>query len=210
VALSQEARIRPSPQGRDAISRLHCWPSNDVQKVPLRQRADAVPGRPIRLPRRGRQRLSWPGGYEGWVAEDSDLEAAWGITPARFLFERALPQLVELPALWTSIPLAERDVEDVLVAINCIVTDHALPEPHLVVSDHDRVVVLWHIRPLHYPAALKADATDEEKAHHDRQTFAFRRCLRDWKRAAVKLRLAFAGAGAGRSPTCVGLQPARN
>ncbi len=196
MALPQEARIRPSPQGRDAISRLHCWPSNDVQKVPLRQRADAVPGRPIRLPRRGRQRLSWPGGYEGWVAEDSDLEAAWGITPARFLFERALPQLVELPALWTSIPLAERDVEDVLVAINCIVTDHALPEPHLVVSDHDRVVVLWHIRPLHYPAALKADATDEEKAHHDRQTHAFRRCLRDWKRAAVKLRLAFAGAGA--------------
>jgi hypothetical protein len=162
----------------------------------LRRRADAVPGRPIRLPRRGRQRLSWPGGYEGWVAEDSDLEAAWGITPARFLFERALPQLVELPALWTSIPLSDRDVEEVLPAIESIVTDHALPEPHLVVSDRDRVVVLWHIRPLHYPAALKADATDEEKALHDRQTHAFRRCLRDWKRAAVKLRLAFAGAGA--------------
>jgi hypothetical protein len=57
-------------------------------------------------------------------------------------------------------------------------------------------VVLWHIRPLHYPAALKADATDDEKALHDRQTHAFRRCLRDWKRAAVKLRLAFAVAGA--------------
>jgi hypothetical protein len=196
VASSQEARIRPSPQGQDAISRLHCWPSNDVQKLPVRRRADAVPGRPIRLPRRGRQRLSWPGGYEAWVGEDGDLEAAWGITPARFLFERALPQLVELPALWTSIPLAERDVEDVLAAINCIVTDHALPEPHLIVSDSDRVVVLWHIRPLHYPAALKAGATDDEKAHHDRQTYAFRRCLRDWKRAAVKLRLAFAGAGA--------------
>jgi hypothetical protein len=196
VALSQEARIRPSPQGQDAISRLHCWPSNDVQKVPLRRRADAVPGRPIRLPRRGRQRLSWPGGYESWVGEDSDLDAAWGITPARFLFERALPQLVELPALWTSIPLTDRDSEEVLEAITCIVTDHALPEPHLIVSDRDRVVVLWHIRPLHYPASLKADATDAEKAWHERQTVAFRRCLRDWKRAAVKLRLAFASAGA--------------
>jgi len=196
VALPQEARIRPSPQGRDAISRLHCWPSNDVQKQPLRRRADAVPGRPIRLPRRGRQRLSWPGGYESWVSEDSDLDAAWGITPARFLFERALPQLVELPALWTSIPLTDRDSEEVLEAITCIVTDHALPAPHLIVSDRDRVVVLWHIRPLHYPAALKADATDAEKAWHERQTVAFRRCLRDWKRAAVKLRLAFASAGA--------------
>ncbi len=196
MALSQKAQIRPSAQGQDAISRLHCWPSNDVHKVPARRRADAVPGRPIRLPRRGRQRLSWPGGFEAWVADDKDLDAAWGITPARFLFERALPQLVELPALWTSIPLGARDVEEVLLAINCIVTDHALPDPHLIVSDRDRVVVLWHIRPLHYPAAQKADATPEEKAHHERQTIAFRRCLRDWKRAAVKLRLAFAPVGA--------------
>ena len=140
--------------------------------------------------------MSWPGGFEAWVADDKDLDAAWGITPARFLFERALPQLVELPSLWTSIPLCGRDVEEVLVAINCIVTDHALPTPHLIVSDRDRVVVLWHIRPLHYPAAQKADATDAEKAHHDRQTHAFRRCLRDWKRAAVKLRLAFSPVGA--------------
>ncbi len=189
------AHPRPSPEGRDAVSRLHCWPSNDVKKAPIR-RADAVPGRPVRLPRRGRQSVSWPGGYESWVGEDKDLDAAWGITPARFLFERALPQLVELPSLWTSIPVSDRDVEDLLELIDAVVVEHALPQPHLVVSGQGRVVVLWHIRPLHYPAALKADATEADKALHQVQTIAFRRCLRDWKRAAVKLRLAFAGIGA--------------
>jgi hypothetical protein len=189
------AHTRPSPEGRDAVSRLHCWPSNDVRKTPVR-RADAEPGRPVRLPRRGRQSVSWPGGFEAWVGEDKDLDAAWGITPARFLFERALPQLVELPSLWTSIPLGDRDVEDLIELVDAVVVEHALPRPHLIVSGQGRVVVLWHIRPLHYPAALKAGATDADKALHERQTIAFRRCLRDWKRAAVKLRLAFAGIGA--------------
>ncbi len=189
------SRIRPRSSGRDAVSRLHCWPSNDVPKAPVR-RADAQPHRPVRLPRRGRQSICWPGGFESWVADDNDLEAAWGITPARFLFERALAQLVELPSLWTSIPLHKRDADELLPEIEAIVDEHALPPPHLVVAGQGRVVVLWHIRPLHYPAALKASATPEEKSRHEQQTFAFRRCLRDWKRAAVKLRLAFAPLGA--------------
>ncbi len=111
--------------------------------------------------------MSWPGGYEAWVGSDADLDAAWAITPARFLFERALPQLVELPALWTSLPLANQDLEEVLEAINSIVIDHGLPQPHLITTDHERIVVLWHIRPLHYPAALKADATEDEKAQRN-------------------------------------------
>ena len=171
-----------------------CWPSRD-RLVPARPRADALPNRRQRRPRRGRQQIVLPGGAEHWVSADGDFNIAYAITPARFLFERAQRQLVELPALWTSFPhTADRDAT--LSAITSIVTDHALPAPHLVVRGQGRVVVLWHIRPLHYPAALKADATEQDKLEHQRQTFAFRRCLTDWRRAAVKLRLAFAPLGA--------------
>jgi hypothetical protein len=125
VALSQPTQIRPAPGAGDVISRLHCWPSLD-RRVAARPRADALPGRPIRLPRRGRQSLVLPGGAEEWVKENGDLDVAWAITPARFLFERALRQLVELPSLWTSFPHT-LDPEATLEAINSIVTDHALP-----------------------------------------------------------------------------------
>jgi hypothetical protein len=184
-----------SPTGSDALSRLFCWPSLDVPKQ-MRRRADALPGRAPRLPRRGRQNLAIPGGYERWVGTDGDItEGAWGITPSRFLFERARPQLVEVPAIWTSIP-ADRDDDELLEAIECIVNDHALPSPHLITHGHRSIAILWHLQPLHMPAALKADATPEERAQHERATNSFRRCIVDWKRAAIKLRLAFAPLGA--------------
>lgn len=184
-----------SPTGSDALSRLFCWPSLDVPKQ-MRRRADALPGRAPRLPRRGRQNLAIPGGYERWVGTDVDIkEGAWGITPSRFLFERARAQLVEVPALWTSIP-ADRDDDALLEAIECIVNDHSLPSPHLITHGNRSIAILWHLQPLHMPAALKADATPEERAQHERATNSFRRCIVDWKRAAIKLRLAFAPLGA--------------
>jgi hypothetical protein len=186
----------PAPSGTDPVSRLFCWPSSDKTVVP-RPRADAAPGRPPRLPRRGRQNLVNPGGYERWVSSDEDfVEGAWGVTPARFLFARALPQLVELPALWTSIPARIADFSSLVSAIDEIVEAHDLPAPHLMTRGNGSVAILWHLSPLHMPAALKADATPAERARHDAGTKAFRRCVVDWKRAAIKLRLAFAELGA--------------
>jgi hypothetical protein len=167
----------------------------DQRREPTR-RADAVPGRPTRLPRRGRQSLRWPGGIESWVASDDELTGAWAITPSRFLFERALPQLVEVPSLWVRVPLRGRDPEELLEPITSIVTEHGLPEPHLVVTGQGAVVVLWHIRPLHRPGALKAEATPEDKTKHDRMTAAYSMGLVAWRRAAVKLAFAFAAVGA--------------
>ena len=191
----QSATFRSALGGRDAVSRLHCWPSLDQRREPTR-RADAVPGGPTRLPRRGRQSLRWPGGIESWVASDDELTGAWAITPSRFLFERALPQLVEVPSLWVRVPLQGRDPEELLEPITSIVTDHGLPAPHLVVTGQGAVVVLWHIKPLHRPGALKAEATPEEKAKHDRMTAAYSMGLVAWRRAAVKLAFAFAAVGA--------------
>lgn len=166
----------------------------DEHREPTR-RADAVPGRRPHLPRRGRQSLRWPGGVESWVATDDDVSGAWAITPSRFLFERARAQLVEVPSIWVRVPLRGMDPDEVLPAIKSIVTDHGLPEPHLMVTGQGVVVVVWHIRPLHRPAALVADATPEVKAKHERMTTAFACGLVYWRRAVVKLNFAFAPLG---------------
>ena len=129
------------------------------------------------------------------MATDDDVSGAWAITPSRFLFERARAQLVEVPSIWVRIPLRGMDPDEVLPAIKSIVTDHALPEPHLMVTGQGVVVVVWHIRPLHRPAALVADASPEVKAKHERMTTAFACGLVYWRRAVVKLNFAFAPLG---------------
>ena len=166
----------------------------DQHREPTR-RADATPGRLPRRPRRGRQSLWWPGGMESWVATDEDVAGAWAITPSRFLFERARAQLVEVPSLWVRIPLRGRDAEELMGAITCIGSDHALPPPSLVVQGQGSIVCLWHIRPLHRPAALIADATPAARAKHESMLAAFAAGLLYWRRAAVKLAFAFGPLG---------------
>jgi hypothetical protein len=132
---------------------------------------------------------------ESWVATDEDVAGAWAITPSRFLFERARAQLVEVPSLWVRIPLRGRDAEELMGAITCIGSDHALPPPSLVVQGQGSIVCLWHIRPLHRPAALIADATPAARAKHESMLAAFAAGLLYWRRAAVKLAFAFGPLG---------------
>ena len=127
---------------------------------------------------------------ESWVATDEDVAGAWAITPSRFLFERARAQLVEVPSLWVRIPLRGRDTEELVGAITCIGSDHGLPQPSLVVQGQGSIVCLWHIRPLHRPAALIADATPAARAKHESMSAAFAAGLLYWRRAAVKLAFA--------------------
>ena len=193
----QKAIFRPAPTGRDAVSRLHCWPSQDLHIEP-KPRADAVAGRLPKLPRRGRQSLRYPGGDETWVTKDEDLSEALGVTPCHFMFERSLRQLVWVPAIWVRIPLGDRDFDDaaeLLPEITSIVIEHDLPEPHMVVAGDNAVVVLWHISPLRYPAALKAGATPAEQQDHKHQTWTFQKSLTWWRHAAIKLSFAFASVG---------------
>ena len=132
---------------------------------------------------------------ESWVATDDDVAGAWAITPSRFLFERARAQLVEVPSLWVRIPLRGRDTEELMGAITCIGSDHGLPPPSLVVQGQGSIVCLWHIRPLHRPAALIADATPEQLGKHESMSAAFAAGLGYWRRAAVKLAFAFGPLG---------------
>lgn len=119
-------------------------------------------------------------GEDVWAGNDADFDRAVAFTPAAFLWNRAKSHLVELPALWARIPVNGRDPVDVAAAATAALVAESCPAPQLVVEGAAHVVVVWPIEPLRRPAKSKPE-------HHH---FAFRRCLEDWRRAAIKLSFA--------------------
>ena len=150
------------------------------EPVPARDWRDVLLRLPSRRPQKGRQAVRDISGEDVWAGNDADFGRAVAFTPAAFLWNRAKTHLVELPALWARIPLAGRDAGDVAAAAAAALAVGYCPLPHLVVEGAGHVVVVWAIKPLRRPAKEKPEP----------QHFAFRRCLEDWRRAAIKLSFA--------------------
>jgi hypothetical protein len=141
---------------------------------------------PSKRPQKGRQAILDVVDAESWAGRDDDFSRALAWTPGAFTWVRDRAHLVELPALWCRVPVRDRDPDDLAEAITSTLVDEGCPVPHLIFQGEAHLTVLWAIKPLRRP---KKDAPD---SHH----FAFRRCLEDWRKAAIKLSFALEPVGA--------------
>ena len=170
-----------------ARTRLAVSAAPDSVEVPagdfrgLLGRADGTLLRlPSRRPQKGRQAVRDVSGKDGWAGADVDFDRAVAFTPAAFTWNRAKSHLVELPAIWVKIPLADRDGDELGLAVGTVLRAEGCPAPHLVVEGDRHLFVVWAIEPLRRPAKAKPEA------HH----FAYRKRLEDWRRAVIKLSFA--------------------
>ncbi|MDP2341509.1 MAG: bifunctional DNA primase/polymerase [Deltaproteobacteria bacterium] len=123
---------------------------------------------------------------ESWAGRDDDFSRSLAFTPAAFTWVRDRAHLVELPALWCRVPVLDRDPEELAEAIASTLAEEGCPEPHVTLQGGAHLVVLWAIQPLRRPKKTAPEP------HH----FAWRRCLEDWRKAAVKLSFALQPLGA--------------
>ena len=71
---------------------------------------------PSQRPQKGRQAVMTTGG-ETWAGTDEAFNAAVAFSPGVFLWARAQARLVVLSALWTSVPLQNRDPRELAGAV---------------------------------------------------------------------------------------------
>ena len=141
---------------------------------------------PSQRPQKGRQALRDVTGDEGWAGADDDYDRAVSFSPAAFTWKRALRNLVELPALWSSIPLLGRDPHDLARQARAILIEHGAALPPFVVVDDKALTLVWAIEPLRRPKEGKP-------AFHFQ---CFFEQLQYWRWAAIKLSYAFEPLGA--------------
>jgi hypothetical protein len=141
---------------------------------------------PSARPQKGRQALRDVVGDEGWAGADDDYDRAVSFSPAAFTWKRALRNLVELPALWSSIPLLGRDPVELWAAARAVLGQHGAPLPPFVVADDAALTLVWAIEPLRRPREGKP-------AFHFQCFFDQLDC---WRKAAIKLSYAFEPLGA--------------
>jgi hypothetical protein len=141
---------------------------------------------PSQRPQKGRQALRDVIGEESWAGADDDYDRAVFVTPAAFTWKRALRNLVELPALWTTLPLLGRDPGELAESACAILRQHGAALPPFAIVDDVTLTLLWAIEPLRRPK-------------EGRPEFHFR-CFEDqlvaWRYAAIKLSYAFEPLGA--------------
>jgi hypothetical protein len=102
---------------------------------------------PSQRPQKGRQAVRDVVGDEGWAGADGDFARAVSVTPAAFTWKRAARSLVELPALWSTLPLAGRDAEELWDDARAVLAQHGVPAPHHVIADDATLTLLWLIDP---------------------------------------------------------------
>jgi hypothetical protein len=141
---------------------------------------------PSERPQKGRQALRDVTGDEGWAGADDDYDRAVSFSPAAFTWKRALRNLVELPALWSSIPLLGRDPGDLTRQARATLAEHGAALPGFVVVDDVALTLVWAIEPLRRPK--------EGKPAFHFQCFFDQ--LQYWRWAAIKLSYAFEPLGA--------------
>ena len=141
---------------------------------------------PSARPQKGRQALRDVTGDEGWAGADDDYDRAVSFSPAAFTWKRALRNLVELPALWSSIPLCGRDPASLWQQARAILCEHGSALPPFVVADDAALTLVWAIEPLRRPKEGKP-------AFHFE---CFFEQLQYWRWAAIKLSYAFEPLGA--------------
>jgi hypothetical protein len=141
---------------------------------------------PSQRPQKGRQAIRDVIGDEGWAGADGDFARAVVVTPAAFTWKRAVRSLVELPALWSTLPLGGRDPDALWLQARAILGEHGVPGPHHVVVDDDTLTLLWFIEPLRRPKEGKP-------AFHFR---CFEEQLQYWRWAVLKLSYVFEPLGA--------------
>jgi hypothetical protein len=141
---------------------------------------------PSARPQKGRQALRDVIGDEGWAGADDDYDRAVSFSPAAFTWKRALRNLVELPALWTSIPLLGRDPRELWAQARAILAEQGCALPPFVVAHDVALTLVWAIEPLRRPREGKP-------AYHFECFFEQLQC---WRFAAMKLSYALEPLGA--------------
>ncbi len=162
----------------DVCADVHAGVVDDFRRLLLRL--------PSARPQKGRQALRDVTGDEGWAGADDDYGRAVSFSPAAFTWKRALRNLVELPALWSSIPLLGRDPADLWRQARAILAEHGSALPPFVVVDEAALTLVWALEPLRRPKEGKP-------AFHFQ---CFFEQLQYWRWAAIKLSYAFEPLGA--------------
>ena len=141
---------------------------------------------PSRRPQKGRQAVRDVVDVESWAGNDDDFGRALAWTPGAFTWVRDRAHLVELPALWCRVPVLGCDADELAEAVTAALVAEGCPAPHLTFQGDGHLVALWAIAPLRRPRK------EVPEQHH----FAFRRCLEDWRKCAIKLSFALEPLGA--------------